>query len=82
MTWCSVMLDTLADDEAPWRTGSELSAVLVQQPGHGAGVVDGDVGGDTIGQNTRMPPFSVPSVHMPSSFPGSRAQVGRANLAR
>lgn len=27
MTWCSLMLDTLADAEAPWRTGNDL-----QQP--------------------------------------------------
>ena len=29
VTWCSVMLDTLADDEAPWRTDSGLSTVLI-----------------------------------------------------
>jgi hypothetical protein len=23
VTWCSVMLDTLADDEAPWRAVAE-----------------------------------------------------------
>ena len=29
VTWCSVMLDTLADDEAPWRTDSGLSTLLL-----------------------------------------------------
>jgi hypothetical protein len=26
MTWCSVMLDTLADTEAPWRTSGRVTA--------------------------------------------------------